>query len=75
MCTRSTYRFIEHYEKYPKIIGLIQKYTPFFKSGHVNPRVEAEFTFPVRKLEMGCGYMNVLDDTNRIYTWGDNYGS
>ena len=24
---------------------------------------------------MGCGYINVIDAQNRLFAWGDNYGS
>jgi alpha-tubulin suppressor-like RCC1 family protein len=23
---------------------------------------------------MGCGYIIALDEDNRVYAWGDNYG-
>jgi alpha-tubulin suppressor-like RCC1 family protein len=75
MCTRSTYRFIEHYEKFPLFIKSIQKYTPFFKSGHFNPRVEAEFDEEIVELQMGCGFVSVIDSNKKAWTWGDNYGS
>jgi hypothetical protein len=43
LCTRTTYRFIEHYEKFPRIVRGLQKYTPFFKSGTKEPIVETYF--------------------------------
>ena len=24
---------------------------------------------------MGCGFINIVDALNRVYSWGDNYGS
>ena len=24
---------------------------------------------------MGCGFINVIDAQNRLFAWGDNYGS
>jgi alpha-tubulin suppressor-like RCC1 family protein len=23
---------------------------------------------------MGCGFVNVVDENNRVFSWGDNYG-
>ena len=74
-CTRSTYRLIEHYETVPRVIRGIQKLTPFFKSGKDSPKLEAVFDYDIQKLEMGCGFVNAVDELNRVYTWGDNYGS
>ena len=75
MCTRSTYRFIEHYEKFPLLIRSIQKYTPFFKSGYIQPRVEAQIETGISQLQMGCGFVSVIDSSGKVWTWGDNYGS
>ena len=74
LCTRSTYRFIEHYEKFPFFIRSIQKYTPFFKNGLINPRVEETFDSNVDIVSMGAGFINVVDQTNKVWAWGDNYG-
>jgi len=43
LCTRSTYRFIEHYETVPGFIKMIHKFTPFFKSGYDSPKMESFF--------------------------------
>ena len=24
---------------------------------------------------MGCGFINVVDELSRVFSWGDNYGS
>lgn len=25
-------------------------------------------------MAMGCGFLNVVDNYNRVFSWGDNYG-
>ena len=74
LCTRTTYRFIEHYEKLPRTVRTIQRWTPFFKNGTLEPRVET--TFPkgrISHIGLGCGYVSVIDEHGRVLTWGDNY--
>ncbi len=74
LCTRTTYRFIEHYEKIPRIVRGIQKYTPFFKNGTKEPRVEASFPkAQIKEVGLGCGYISVIDIEGRAFSWGDNY--
>lgn len=73
LCTRTTYRFLEHYEKFPRLLRAIQKYTPFFKNGLDQPRGEASFINPIYKAALGCGYISVIDGTHKVLTWGDNY--
>lgn len=76
LCTRSTYRFIEHYETVPLFIRSIQRFTPFFKSGHDRPKLEWYFEdAEVTHIELGCGFINVVDAMNRVFVWGDNYAS
>jgi len=75
LCTRSTYRFIEHYEKFPGFIRAIQRFSPFFKSGIDYPKLEAVFDDGIDQIGMGCGFINVIDAQNRLFAWGDNYGS
>lgn len=50
LCTRTTYRFIEMYEKIPRLVKGVQRFTPFFKSGIDVPIVEATFEYPVEHL-------------------------
>ncbi len=57
LCTRTSYRFLEHYEKVPRVIRAIQKFTPFFKSGKDSPVLETEFQNRIIDLQMGCGYL------------------
>ena len=76
LCPRSTYRFIDHFETVPRFIRGVQRFTPFFKSGIDSPKLEAHFEVSdIALLEMGCGFLNVVDEMNRVYSWGDNYGS
>ncbi len=65
LCTRTTYRFLEHYETATRTIKAIQKYTPFFKPGIDYPKVEANFEDQnIEIVEMGCGFINVVDSIN-----------
>ena len=65
LCTRTTYRFIEHYESATRLIKAIQKYTPFFKPGFDYPKVEANFEDQnIEIVEMGCGFISVVDSLN-----------
>ena len=73
LCTRTTYRFIEQFEMLPRLITGIQKFTPWFKSGIDSPKVEATFEYPVKHLGLGTGYITIVDDSNNVYCWGDNY--
>ena len=73
LCTRTTYRFLEHYEKVPRVIRAIQTMTPFFKSGKDRPILECEFMYPIESLKLGCGFINAVDTNNNVYSWGDNY--
>jgi len=60
----------------PGFIRSIQRFTPFFKSGHDRPKLEWHFEdAEVAILEMGCGFINVVDGMNRVFVWGDNYAS
>ena len=61
------------FEKLPRLVKGIQSATPFFKSGIEIPRVEATFEYPVAHMQLGTGYITVVDDKNHIYSWGDNY--
>ncbi|TNV78494.1 hypothetical protein FGO68_gene9950 [Halteria grandinella] len=74
LCTRTTYRFIEHYEKVPRIVRGIQKLTPFFKSGTKEPILDSTFNKGrIAKVGLGCGFMSVVDEEGRVFSWGDNY--
>ena len=57
----------------PRLVRGIQKFTPWFKSGIDIPKVEATFEYPVNHLALGTGYITIVDDTNNVYSWGDNY--
>ena len=54
---------------------MIQKFSPFFKSGVDHPTLESVFDDGIDQIAMGCGYLNVIDRQNRTFAWGDNYGS
>ena len=41
----------------------------------MNPRVEGDFDSDIIKAEMGCGFVSIIDEKRRVYTWGDNYAS
>jgi hypothetical protein len=73
LCTRTTYRFLDHYEKVPRMVKFLQRFTPFFRSGQDTPTIEATFEHKIRDLEMGCGYIIAQDEGNNTYSWGDNY--
>lgn len=75
LCTRTTYRFLEHYEKIPRIVRAIQRFTPFFNNGKIDPVIEATFSdkVDIKQIGMGCGYVGVLDSKGRVFLWGDNY--
>ena len=74
LCTRTTYRFLEHYEKIHKVVRCIQKYTPMFKNGTRVPAIGPSFPKgELRAFGLGCGYLSVIDDQGRVYSWGDNY--
>ena len=64
---------MEHYEMLPRLIKILQRTTPLFKSGKDSPVMEAEFGYPVKKLAMGCGYVTAIDERNNVFSWGDNY--
>ncbi len=56
MCTRTTYRFIEHYEKIPRVVRGIQRYSPIFKNGTRVPEIGASFPKgELRAVGLGCG--------------------
>jgi hypothetical protein len=73
LCTRTTYRFLENFEKMPKLIRGIQKYTPFFRNGYDKPFIESTFANELKSVDIGCGYISALDEHNRVFNWGDNY--
>ena len=63
LCTRTTYRFIEHYEKLPRFVRGLQKYTMVFKNGTKIPVIAAGFPKgDIRDLGLGCGYLSVADE-------------
>jgi hypothetical protein len=64
---------LDHYEKVPRLVRGIQKYTPFFKSGKDSPIIEAEFEHGLREIKMGCGYLIAQDKHFNLFGWGDNY--
>lgn len=73
LCTRTSYRFIDLYRTLPTLVSLTQRFTPFMRSGKDRPILEAEFAERVTDIEMGCGFIAVLDETGNVFTWGDNY--
>ena len=64
---------LDHYEKVPRMVKFLQRFTPFFRSGQDTPTIEATFEHKIRDLEMGCGYIIAQDEGNNTYSWGDNY--
>jgi hypothetical protein len=73
LCTRTSYRFLEHYDKIPNIINSIQNFTPLFKSGKNRPIIEAEFEDKIMDIQMGGGYLSAIDSHGNVFSWGDNY--
>jgi len=73
LCTRTTYRFLEHYEKVPRLVRFLQRYSPFFRGGIDSPMIEATFQHKIEDLQMGCGYLFARDESHNCYAWGDNY--
>ena len=73
LCTRTQYRFLETYERVPRIVTFLSKYTFLFSSGIDKPTLETTFTNPIVDLQMGCGYIAALDSHNNVLAWGDNY--
>ena len=57
----------------PRLIKILQRVTPIFKSGKDKPVMEAEFGYPVKQIAMGCGYLTAIDGRNNVFSWGDNY--
>ena len=51
----------------------VQRFTPFWKSGIDNPKKEATFEYQIDHLSLGTGYITIVDETNNVYSWGDNY--
>ena len=35
--------------------------------------MEATFEYPVKHMNLGTGYITIVDDKNNLYSWGDNY--
>ena len=64
---------MEHYEKVPRIVRFLQRWTPFFNAGIDSPQIEATFAHKIVDLQMGCGYLLARDDNHNAYAWGDNY--
>lgn len=73
LCTRTTYKSLDLYDKIPSMIRLLQIGTPFFKAGFEIPFVEASFDMKIHKVALGCGFIGVVEGDNRLYMWGDNY--
>lgn len=44
-----------------------------FRSGFLPPRAEAIFIGKIKQVEMGCGYLALIDESEKIFSWGDNY--
>jgi len=45
-----------------------------FKNGTKVPAIG--FSFPkgeLRDIALGCGYLSVVDEKGRVFSWGDNY--
>lgn len=43
MCTKTTYKLIDMYQRMPGVTRLWQNYMPWFKAGQIEPIIEAEF--------------------------------
>lgn len=62
------------YERVPGVVRFLQNFSPIFRSGYEEPVIEIEFNESIiKKIDMGCGYISVIDDQGKIYMWGDNY--
>ncbi|CDW73903.1 UNKNOWN [Stylonychia lemnae] len=70
---KDNFAFLENYEKFPRLLRAIQRYTPFFSNGIDQPRCEAAFVNPILKAQMGCGYISIIDSSLKVFSWGDNY--
>lgn len=47
---------------------------PLFKYGTKEPIVEATFgKGHIAEVGLGCGYISIVDDQSRVFSWGDNY--
>ncbi|CAI2368911.1 unnamed protein product [Moneuplotes crassus] len=74
LCTKTTYKVLEIYHKLPSFMRLWQNYAPFFKAAIQEPVIEAEFSVDsIKSIDVGCGYVAVVDNKNKLYMWGDNY--
>ena len=73
LCTRTTYRFLEHYEIIPRVVKMLQTFTPVFGAGKDRPVLETEFAHQIEQIDMGCGYISAIDTKNNVWSWGDNY--
>ena len=72
-CTRTTYKLIDLYEKLPWLVSALQRRTPLFRSGYDLPRLEASIPSRVKHLDLGCGFIGIVDANKRVFLWGDNY--
>lgn len=62
------------YERIPGFVRFYQNYFPAFKAAYAEPVIEVEFSDrAINKLDLGCGYIAVIDNDNKLYMWGDNY--
>lgn len=73
LCTRTSYRFLETYERLPRLVRFMSQWTPMYSSGKDIPTPEAEFPHPLVDIKMGCGFVTALDARNNVFAWGDNY--
>jgi alpha-tubulin suppressor-like RCC1 family protein len=55
-------------------VWLYQNFIPFLKSGYQQPMIELEFENPIiKKIDLGWGFVGVVDEEGKVYLWGDNY--
>ena len=45
-----------------------------FKNGTKVPGIGPSFPKgEIRDLGLGCGYLSIVDEMGRVFSWGDNY--
>ena len=73
LCTRTSYRSLDIYETFPRIVRVLSMISPIFSAGKDQPSIEATFHHEIIDLKLGCGFATAVDARNNVYAWGDNY--
>jgi len=61
LCTRTSYKMIEFYDKIPRVLRGLQKYTRLWDNGLYTPEISAEFPEGIKDIDIGCGYISVIN--------------